>query len=90
LRHQGHIWRTGEPHTEEEERITEKVAPRNDADRIRALERELERAETMYKNVVGFEGRLKWRRECDELKKDMARLGIATPAPATATVEANF
>ena len=83
-KHYGQIWRTGEIYADEDRQMTEEeVAPRNDADRVRALARELERAEEMYRNVVGVEGRLKWRRECEELKKDMVRLGIAPPGPAT-------
>ena len=83
-KHYGQIWRTGEIYADEDRQMTEEVIPRNDAERMRALERELERAETMYRNVIGIEGRLKWRRECDELKKDMVRLGVAPSAPAAA------
>jgi len=92
-RHYEQIHRKGEIRSDEEERrAAEKLAQRllhkNDRDRARAMERELQRVEFMYRNVIGFEGRLKWRREIDDLKKDMARLGIAIPAPAT--VEAAF
>jgi len=64
--------------------VAAKLLPRPDTDRIRALERELERAETMYRNVIGVEGRLKWRRELEELRKDWDRLGVARPTPVTA------
>ena len=70
-KHYGQIWRKGaiQP-VEEERRATEKLAkkatPTNDDGRVRAMERELERAEMMYRNVIGIVGRLKWRRECDE------------------------
>ena len=60
--------------------VEEKALPRPDSDRGRALERELRRAQTMYLNVVGVEGRLRWRRELEEVKQEMARLGIAPPA----------
>ena len=82
-RHYSQIYRKGEiqPDKEEQE-IGEKLFPLNVGERIRALERELRRAEMMYQNVIGVAGRLRWRRECDELKKDMIRLGIALPATA--------
>ena len=35
----------------------------------------------MYRNVIGFEGRLKWRREIVEVKKEMTRLGMPIPMP---------
>lgn len=76
-KHYGQIWRKGKIYSQEEEkRASERAAHRDDSDRIRALERELRRAEMMYQNVVGFEGRLKWRREIDEVRKEMARLGL--------------
>ncbi len=75
-KHYGQIWRKGKIYTEEEERKSGQQQPRDDSDRMRALERELRRAEMMYRNVVGFEGRLKWRREIDEVKREMKRLGM--------------
>ena len=84
-KHYRQIWDYGKIRTDaEERRVTEreaankvnKLAPTNDSDRVRALARELRRAEIMYKNVVGVEGRLKWRREIDEVKKEMVRLGV--------------
>ena len=79
-KHYGQIWRKGKIYSDEEERqVAEKLIPRDDTDRMRALERELRRAEMMYQNVIGFEGRLKWRREIDEVKKEMVRLGMPLP-----------
>ncbi len=77
-KHYGQIWRKGKIYTVEEEKKTveEKPIQRDDTDRMRALDRELRRAEMMYKNVVGFEGRLKWRREIEEVRKEMGRLGM--------------
>jgi len=84
-KHYGQIWRTGEIYADEDQGMPEEVViPRNDADRVRALARELERAEEMYRNVIGFEGRLKWRRELEGLRKDMARFGVVPPGPAAA------
>ena len=75
-KHYGQIWRKGKIYSEEEENRTTRTAQRDDSDRMRALERELRRAEMMYRNVIGFEGRLKWRREIDEVRKEMKRLGM--------------
>ena len=41
------------------------------AQRMRALERELHRAEQMYRVVVGAEGRLRWRREINSVKDQL-------------------
>lgn len=76
-KHYGQIWRKGKIYTDEEEQVPAiEFASRDETDRARALERELRRAEMMYKNVIGLEGRLKWRREINEVKKEMKRLGI--------------
>ncbi len=87
-KHYGQIWRKGKIYTQKEagagKKSGMKAAQRDDTDRMRALERELRRAEMMYKNVIGFEGRLKWRREIVEVKKEMTRLGM--PIPLTETV----
>lgn len=75
-KHYGQIWRKGKIYSPEEESSRQRCPNRDDTDRMRALERELKRAEMMYHNVVGFEGRLKWRREIDEVRKEMKRLGM--------------
>ena len=75
-KHYGQIWRKGRIYSEDER--PECGDSREDTDRIRSLERELRRAEMMYRNVIGMEGRLKWRRESDEVKREMTRLGIET------------
>lgn len=86
-KHYGQIWRKGKIYSKEEEAAgIRRGASRDDTDRMRALERELRRAEMMYQNVVGFEGRLKWRREIDEVKKEMERLGM-TPESVCVEVE---
>jgi len=83
-KHYGQIWRKGHIALPEEEDVlsVDAVDSRDDTDRMRALERELRRAEMMYQNVVSFEGRLKWRRELEEIKKEMVRLGMAIPPRA--------
>lgn len=77
-KHYGQIWRRGKIVSDDEgaEEIEIEAGPRDETDRMRALERELRRAEMMYSHVVGFEGRLKWRREIDEVKAEMKRLGM--------------
>ncbi|MCL2001694.1 MAG: hypothetical protein FWG74_09680 [Planctomycetes bacterium] len=84
-KHYGQIWRKGKIYTHKEldsaKKSGVKSVNRDDTDRMRALERELRRAEMMYKNVIGFEGRLKWRREIVEVKKEMIRLGMPIPIP---------
>jgi hypothetical protein len=76
-KHYGQIWRRGKIVTEAGADGDEiETGPRDETDRMRALERELRRAEMMYSHVVGFEGRLKWRREIDEVKAEMKRLGM--------------
>jgi len=77
-KHYGQIYRKGAIYVAE---VIEKPPPKNDSDRGRALARELRRAQMMYQNVIGVEGRLRWRRELDEVKKEMGRLGITPPVP---------
>lgn len=85
-KHYGQIWRKGKIYSQrDQEQVERKTSgrsgSRDDTDRMRALERELRRAEMMYSNVIGYEGRLKWRREIVEVKKEMTRLGMPIPQP---------
>lgn len=76
-KHYGQIWRKGRINPEKKPTDEEDdfgMASRADTDRMRALERELAKAEHMYKHVVGFEGRLKWRKEMEAVKKEILRL----------------
>jgi len=83
--HYGQMWRHGEIRDGEEMRqMAEELSQRNDSDRVRKLQCELENAATMYRNVVGVEARLRWHRELGELRKEWDRLGIALPASVTA------
>jgi hypothetical protein len=72
-RHYGQIWRKGAisslPREQDSGRST-----RADAERLRALERELRKAEHMYQVVVGCEGRVKWRREMQAVKTEINKL----------------
>ena len=73
-RHYGQIWRKGEisPLTRPAESTTRSA--RAEMERLRALERELKKAERMYQVVVGCEGRIKWRREMEAVKTEISRL----------------
>jgi hypothetical protein len=43
-------------------------------ERLRALERELKKAQQMYDVVVGFQGRIKWRREIEAVEVEIRKL----------------
>jgi hypothetical protein len=43
-------------------------------DRLKALERELRKAQQMYDVVVGFQGRIKWRREMEAVQYEIRKL----------------
>jgi len=43
-------------------------------DRLKALERELKKAQQMYEVVVGFQGRIKWRREMEAVQYEIRKL----------------
>ena len=73
-KHYGQLWRKGRIYSDKDKHLDN--TGDCDSDRIRALQRELKRAQTMYNNVIGFDGRIKWRREIDEVKAEMKRLGI--------------
>jgi hypothetical protein len=77
-RHYGQIWRKGRINPDDvaaaDDDETDAAQPHDDSDRMRALERELRKAQHMYQQVVGFEGRLKWRKEMEAVKKEIERL----------------
>ncbi|MBN1256214.1 MAG: hypothetical protein JXA52_00760 [Planctomycetes bacterium] len=79
-RHYGQIWRKGRIDPDDSIQSREpSTTSRHDDDRMRALERELRKAENMYRQVVGFEGRLKWRKEMEAVKKEIAHLTLDEP-----------
>jgi len=43
-------------------------------DRLKALERELKKAQQMYEVVVGFQGRIKWRREMEAVQYEIRKI----------------
>ncbi len=87
-RHYGQIRRNGKIYVHTEGDAARKAGMQfarheEETYRMRALGRELQRAEMMYSNVVGLEGRLKWRREIEDVKKEMIRLGVPIPHSGT-------
>jgi hypothetical protein len=67
-RHYGQMWRRGmiyEPGT----RRAESEGQGDGADELGRAEHELEKAKAMYDAVVGFEGRMKWRKKIAEAQE---------------------
>lgn len=77
-RHYSQLWR-GRRSGSEEVSAAIKERIHDDPERIRALEREYKKAEHMYEVVVGFEGRVRWRREMEAVRAELLRLGITPP-----------
>jgi len=85
-RHYGQIWRRGMIYdTSKRQRDEdESLLRRDDLERLRALERELQKAQQMYDVVVGFEGRVKWRRQIVAVQEEIRRLNESQAQPAEA------
>ncbi|MCW8131997.1 MAG: hypothetical protein KIS92_16745 [Planctomycetota bacterium] len=83
-RHYGQIWRRGMIYndTPREKSDYENGVRRDDQERLRALERELKRAQQMYDVVVGFQGRIKWRREIEAVQTEIRKILDSQPAMA--------
>src|ERR1700748_3980694 len=74
-RHYGQIWRRGTIYNDTPKENT--TAPESDMrrdDRLRALERELKKAQQMYDVVVGYQGRIKWRREMEAVQHEIRKI----------------
>jgi ribosome-binding protein aMBF1 (putative translation factor) len=74
-RHYGQIWRRGTIYNETPKENT--TAPESDMrrdDRLRALEREFKKAQQMYDVVVGYQGRIKWRREMEAVQHEIRKI----------------
>lgn len=87
-RHYGQIWRRGMIYdtTKRQKEEDEPLGRRDDVERLRALERELQKAQQMYEVVVGFEGRIKWRRQILAVQEEIHRL-METQAKAAEAAE---
>ena len=74
-RHYGQIWRRGMIYndTPREQTTAPESGMRRD-DRLKALERELRKAQQMYEVVIGFHGRIKWRREMEAVQYEIRKL----------------
>lgn len=85
-RHYGQIWRRGMIYdTSRRQRDEdESLLRRDDLERLRALERELQKAQQMYEVVVGFEGRVKWRRQIVAVQEEIRRLNETRVQPVEA------
>ena len=83
-RHYGQIWRKGKI-TDTQSYSPERPS-RADAERLRALERELKKAGHMYSVVVGVEGRVRWRREVEQVRTEISKIAslVSDRSPADA------
>ena len=89
-RHYGQIWRRGMIYNDTpRERTSGPESGMRRDDRLRALERELKKAQQMYEVVVGFQGRIKWRREIEAVQYEIRKLteaeGSELPLPPAAS-----
>ena len=74
-RHYGQIWRRGMIYNDapKDQTSAPESGMRRD-DRLKALERELKKAQQMYEVVVGFQGRIKWRREMEAVQHEIRKI----------------
>ncbi len=70
-KHYGQVWRKGRITTDTDAASNGGRKSRDERERLKALTRELRRAQNMYEMVVGFEGRIKWRREIEAVKAEI-------------------
>ncbi|GMV84141.1 MAG: hypothetical protein AMXMBFR7_53250 [Planctomycetota bacterium] len=73
-RHYGQIWRRGMIYETPPRDKREDGLKGDHQERLRSLERELRRAQQMYDIVVGFQGRLKWRREIEAVEIEIRKI----------------
>ena len=87
-KHYGQIWRRGmiyESPRRESEWACEELSRRDEREeKMASLERELRKAQQMYDVVVGFEGRMKWRKVIEGVRNEIQKL---INLPANAVVE---
>jgi len=79
-KHYGQIWRRGEIIPDDgraREERNPQTSIRDHQERLRALERELRKAQHLYESVIGFEGRLRWRREVEAVKVEIDKVNGA-------------
>ena len=74
-RHYGQIWRRGTIYNDApKEHTTAPESGMRRDDRLKTLERELRKAQQMYDVVVGFQGRIKWRREVEAVQYEIRKI----------------
>jgi hypothetical protein len=73
-KHYNMLWRKGTVGRAHALNADEEGLRMDEIERLRSLERELKRAEQMYAVVCGLEGRVKWRREIDTVKAEIAKI----------------
>ena len=79
-KHYTQVWRKGEISKEPSWGTARHRLSEGDAhERLRVLERELKKIEEMYNNVVGFESRLRWRREIAAVEVEIGRIQADAP-----------
>lgn len=88
-RHYGQIWRRGMIYndTPRDQTSAPESGMRRD-DRLKALERELKKAQQMYEVVVGFQGRIKWRREMEAVQYEIRKITEAEEQADAAEIPA--
>ena len=80
--HYGQMWRKGKIISEKKNKkrtgrpaAKSKSKKRKDKrERLETLEREFNRAKNMYEIVIGFEGRMKWRKEMEVVRTEIDKL----------------
>ena len=90
-KHYGQIWRRGmiyESPRRESEWACEELSRRDEREeKMASLERELRKAQQMYDVVVGFEGRMKWRKVIETVRAEMLKLASMPAAALAAEAE---
>ena len=79
-RHYGQIWRRGMIYNDTPRQNTN--APESEMrrdDRLKSLERELRKAQQMYDVVIGYRGRIKWRREVEAVQDEIRKISESEP-----------
>lgn len=80
--HYGQMWRKGKIISEKKSKKrlgrpsakTKNKKRKDKRERLETLEREYNRAKNMYEIVIGFEGRMKWRKEMEAVRREIEKL----------------
>lgn len=75
-RHYLRLWRTGT--TEKLKQSRQSLA--ETAYRLRRLKQDLDRAQECYETVVGLANRIRWRKEVDDIKREIERIAMEAAA----------